>query len=327
MGEPVLAISGLQVSLQTRRGVLTAIDDFDLTVDAGETVALVGESGCGKTLTALSVMRLLPDPPARISFGAIRLGSRDLATVSEREMREVRGREASMIFQDPISALNPVTTIGHQLVEVLRAHTDLSSRAARARAVALLDSVGIPAAASRFDDYPHRLSGGTCQRVMVAIAVACRPRLLIADEPTTALDVTIQAQVLALLARLQHETGMAMLFITHDLGVVAEVAQRVAVMYAGYKVEEAAVDDLFDAPLHPYTRGLLAATPTPGTLADRLTEIPGAVPDLAARAPGCAFAPRCPSAFDACRQARPRLHAPAPGRKVACFAVERDAAG
>ena len=320
----VLEIDGLQVSLHTRRGVLTAVDEFALTIDAGETVALVGESGCGKTLTALSVMRLLPEPPARISRGHIVFGDRDLAAVSEREMREMRGREISMIFQDPISALNPVTTVGHQLVEVLRAHTDLSSRAAHDRAIELLDMVGIPAASSRFSEYPHRLSGGTCQRVMVAIAVACAPKLLIADEPTTALDVTIQAQVLALLERLQRESGMAMLIITHDLGVVAETARRVAVMYAGYKVEEALVDDLFDAPFHPYTQGLLAATPIPGHRG-ALSEIAGAVPDLAERTRGCPFAPRCPRAFERCRMERPRLHAPQPGRAVACFAVEQSA--
>jgi oligopeptide/dipeptide ABC transporter ATP-binding protein len=308
---PVLDIAGLHVSLFTRGGVLIAIDGLDLTVNAGETVALVGESGCGKTMTALAVMRLLPD-------------GRDLVGLSDHAMQRVRGERVSMIFQDPVSSLNPVTSVGDQLIEMLRAHTDLSVRAARGRAVELLDMVGIPAPVSRMDEFAHRLSGGTCQRVMIAMAIACAPRLLIADEPTTALDVTIQAQVLALLARLQRESGMATLFITHDLGVVAEVAQRVVVMYAGCKVEEAPLDDLFETPLHPYTKGLLGSTPTPGVGRHRaLVEIPGTVPELSERPPGCAFAPRCPEAFERCRVERPGFCHPSAGRLVACFAVER----
>jgi oligopeptide/dipeptide ABC transporter ATP-binding protein len=319
---PVLDIEDLDVTLFTRAGALRAIEGFSLSVAAGETVALVGESGCGKSLTALACMRLLPDPPARITGGSVRLEGRDLVPLPERDMVRIRGRSAAMIFQDPVGALNPVTPIGDQLTEMLRAHLQLSRPAARHRAAELLALVGIPDAAGRLDDYPYQLSGGTCQRVMIAMAIACRPRLLIADEATTALDVTIQAQVLALLAQLQAEMGMGILFITHDLGVVAEIAQRVVVMYAGVKVEEAQVDELFATPLHPYTQGLLAATPIAGeTTRHRLAEIPGRVPPLSERPAGCLFAARCPKVFDRCLAERPALRDIGPGRQVACFAV------
>ena len=317
---PVLDVAGLDVTLFTRAGRLRAVEGLDLRLHAGETLALVGESGCGKSLSALAVMRLLPEPPARITAGSVRLDGRDLVGLSEREMVRLRGAAAAMIFQDPIGALNPVTTIGKQITEALRAHLPLSATAAAEQAATLLDLVGVPAARRRLGDYPHQLSGGTCQRVAIAMAIACRPRLLIADEATTALDVTIQAQVLALLRRVQAETGMAMLVITHDLGVVADIAQRVAVMYAGHKVEEAPVDALFATPLHPYTRGLLGATPTPGSTAE-LVEIPGRVPSLAERPAGCPFAPRCPLAFARCTAERPRLAAIGPDRQVACFAT------
>jgi peptide/nickel transport system ATP-binding protein len=318
----VLEVADLDVTLFTRSGALPAVEGFGLTIAAGETVALVGESGCGKSLAALAIMRLLPDPPARVTGGSVRLDGTDLLTLSERQMVRVRGSAAAMIFQDPMSALNPVVSVGAQLVEVLRAHTDLASSAARARAVALLEEVGVAAAAERMADYPHQLSGGTCQRVMIAMAIACRPRLLIADEATTALDVTIQAQVLALLARLQRDMGMAMLFITHDLGVVAEIAQRVVVMYAGMKVEEAPVEALFAAPLHPYTQGLLAATPVPGEDERApLREIGGRVPGLAEKPAGCLFNARCPLAFARCVAERPVLRMKEPGHSVACFAV------
>jgi oligopeptide/dipeptide ABC transporter ATP-binding protein len=267
-------------------------------------------------------MRLLPEPPARITGGSVRLDGREVLDLPEREMVRLRGSIAAMIFQDPMSALNPVTTVGGQLVEVLRAHTDLAPGAALARAVALLEQVGVPEAAARMDDYPHQLSGGTCQRVMIAMAIACRPRLLIADEATTALDVTIQAQVLALLAQLQNEIGMGMLVITHDLGVVAEVARRVVVMYAGMKVEEAPVEALFSSPLHPYTKGLLAATPVAGDDERApLREIAGRVPDLSYTPVGCLFVTRCPLAFDRCRAERPTLSQAGKGRQVACFAA------
>jgi peptide/nickel transport system ATP-binding protein len=319
---PVLEVSDLDVTLFTRAGALPAVEGLSLSIAAGETVALVGESGCGKSLAALALMRLLPDPPARITGGSVKLDGREVLTLSERAMVKLRGATAAMIFQDPMSALNPVTSIGAQLVEVLRAHTNLSLRAARARAVALLEQVGVPAAMSRMGDFPHQLSGGTCQRVMIAMAIACRPRLLIADEATTALDVTIQAQVLTLLGRLQAEIGMGILFITHDLGVVAEVAQRVVVMYAGMKVEEAPVEDLFALPLHPYTQGLLAATPVPRD-DERvpLRDIGGRVPALSEKPAGCLFVDRCPIAFAQCRAERPKLRLVGAGRHVACFAV------
>jgi oligopeptide/dipeptide ABC transporter ATP-binding protein len=320
-----LEVSDLHTTLFTRRGEMKAVDGLSLAVGAGETVALVGESGCGKSLSALSIMRLLPDPPARIVGGAVRLNGRDIVPLAEEAMLDIRGREIGMIFQDPMSSLNPVATVGKQIVEVLTTHTELGRGQARARAHELLEQVGMPDAARRLDAYPHQLSGGMCQRVMIAMAIACNPSVLIADEPTTALDVTVQAQVLALLKKLQAESGMAMVFITHDLGVVAETADRVVVMYAGRKVEEAVVDDLFDRPLHPYTLGLIGATPTPGAeRAARLADIPGMVPPLNALPQGCAFAPRCPRVMERCRAERPALAELLPGRRVACFAAERD---
>ena len=320
---PPLEVRDLRTTLFTRRGEMKAVDGLSLTVGAGETVALVGESGCGKSLSALSIMRLLPDPPARIVGGEVRLNGRDIVALSEDRMLDVRGKEIGMIFQDPMSSLNPVATIEKQIVEVLTAHADLSRSAARARALELLELVGMPDAARRLDAYPHQLSGGMCQRVVIAMAIACSPSVLIADEPTTALDVTVQAQVLALLKKLQADAGMAMIFITHDLGVVAETADRVVVMYAGRKVEEATVDDLFEAPLHPYTVGLIGATPTPGAeRAERLADIPGMVPPLNALPRGCAFAPRCKRVMERCLGERPALREATPGRLVACFAVE-----
>ena len=321
-----LEVRGLSTTLFTRRGKMKAVDGLSLSVGAGETVALVGESGCGKSLSALSIMRLLPDPPARLVDGEVRLNGRDIVPLAEEAMLDIRGQEIGMIFQDPMSSLNPVATVEKQIVEVLRTHTDLGRAAARGRARELLELVGMPDAGRRLDAYPHQLSGGMCQRVMIAMAIACSPSVLIADEPTTALDVTVQAQVLALLKKLQADAGMAMIFITHDLGVVAETADRVVVMYAGRKVEEASVDDLFDTPLHPYTAGLIGATPTPGAArADRLADIPGMVPPLNDLPAGCAFAPRCSRVMERCRQERPELTQPAPGRLVACFAAEMDA--
>ena len=322
-----LQVHDLSTTLFTRRGTMKAVDGLSLTVGAGETVALVGESGCGKSLSALSIMRLLPDPPARVTAGRVTLNGRDLVPLPEPSMLDIRGKEIGMIFQDPMSSLNPVATVEHQIVEVLTTHTALGRTAARQRALELLEMVGMPDAARRLGAYPHQLSGGMCQRVMIAMAIACHPSVLIADEPTTALDVTVQAQVLALLKRLQAEAGMAMIFITHDLGVVAETADRVVVMYAGRKVEEAAVDDLFETPLHPYTVGLIAATPVPGAQrAARLADIPGMVPPLNALPAGCAFAPRCKRVMDVCWKEKPPLTQPAPGRMVACFAAEKDAA-
>jgi peptide/nickel transport system ATP-binding protein len=324
MATAPLEVRDLGTTLFTRRGDMKAVDGLSLTVGAGETVALVGESGCGKSLSALSIMRLLPEPPARIVSGTVRLNGRDLVALPEQAMLDIRGREIAMIFQDPMSSLNPVATVEKQIVEVLTTHTELGAAQARERALELLEHVGMPDAARRLGAYPHQLSGGMCQRVMIAMAIACHPTVLIADEPTTALDVTVQAQVLALLKALQAQAGMAMIFITHDLGVVAETADRVVVMYAGRKVEEASVDDLFERPLHPYTAGLIAATPVPGAeRAARLADIPGLVPPLNALPVGCAFAPRCRYAMARCWQEKPLLTEPLPGRSVACFAAEQ----
>ncbi|MFH0296667.1 ABC transporter ATP-binding protein [Bradyrhizobium sp. 31Argb] len=322
---PVLEIDRLKVSLFTRRGVLPAVDGLSLTVAAGETVAIVGESGCGKSLTALAVMRLLPYPPAKVVGGSVRFMGSELTSLSDREMRRVRGKDISMIFQDPMTSLNPVTTIGDQLIEAIQQHNDVSRAEAHARAVELLRQVRIPDAERRLNDFPHQMSGGMSQRVMIAMAIACGPKLLIADEPTTALDVTIQAQILALLKELQASSGMGLIIITHDLGVVAETADRVVVMYAGRKVEEAPVEALFERPLHRYTRGLLGATPSAtrrrGT---RLAEIGGSVPPLSDLPAGCAFQNRCPDAFDRCRAQRPDLMSLLPGRTAACFAAEEE---
>ena len=319
-----LEVTDLRTTLFTRRGEMKAVDGLSLKVAAGETVALVGESGSGKSLSALSIMRLLPDPPARIVGGTVKLNGRDLVALPEESMLDIRGKEIGMIFQDPMSSLNPVATVGKQIAEVLTTHTELGPHQAQVRALELLEQVGMPDAERRLGAYPHQLSGGMCQRVMIAMAIACNPAVLIADEPTTALDVTVQAQVLALLKKLQAEAGMAMIFITHDLGVVAETADRVVVMYAGRKVEEASVDDLFEQPLHPYTAGLIGATPIPGAeRAARLADIPGMVPPLNALPKGCAFAPRCPRAMERCRQELPELKELRPGRWAACFAAEQ----
>jgi peptide/nickel transport system ATP-binding protein len=318
-----LDVRGLSTTLFTRRGEMKAVDGLSLAVAAGETVALVGESGCGKSMSALSIMRLLPDPPARIVGGEVRLNGRDLVALPEESMLDIRGQEIGMIFQDPMSSLNPVATVEKQIAEVLMTHTDLGRGQSRTRAHELLELVGMPDAGRRLDAYPHQLSGGMCQRVVIAMAIACSPSVLIADEPTTALDVTVQAQVLTLLKKLQADSGMAMVFITHDLGVVAETADRVVVMYAGRKVEEATVDDLFETPLHPYTAGLIGATPVPGAVrAARLADIPGMVPPLNALPQGCAFAPRCPRVMERCLKERPELTQPAEGRLVACFAAQ-----
>ncbi|SFV09024.1 peptide/nickel transport system ATP-binding protein [Methylobacterium sp. 174MFSha1.1] len=315
----LLDVQGLGIAFPRARPV----QDLSFTVDPGETVALVGESGSGKSLTALALMRLLP-PRGRIASGTIRFDGRDIGTLSERRFREIRGREIAMVFQEPMTALNPVLTVGVQIAEVLRRHEGLSARAARTRAVDLLDRVRIPDPHRRVDAYPHQLSGGMRQRVMIAVAVACAPKLLIADEPTTALDVTIQAQVLDLIDGLRRDLGMAVLLITHDLGVVGQWADRVVVMYAGRRVEEAEPDALFDDPLHPYTRGLLAASPRGRAglhgevlRGEALPEIPGSIASAHGQ-PGCAFASRCPLAEPGCRAAPPPAVARPGGRIVAC---------
>jgi len=295
-------------------------------IQPGETLALVGESGCGKSVTSLSIMRLIASPPGRVVSGAVRFNGRDLLRLSEPEMRKVRGNEISMIFQEPMTSLNPVLTIGRQIAETLVLHRAMSRADAMARAVELLRLVHIPEPARRATEYPHQMSGGMRQRVMIAMALACDPKLLIADEPTTALDVTIQAQILDLMRELQAKTGAAILLITHDLGVVAEMAQRVVVMYAGRKVEEAPVGELFARPRHPYTRGLMNSMPRLGAshgARDRLQEIPGMVPSLREPLVGCAFAARCAYAVEGCRAEVPAFEPKAPGHAVACWEADR----
>ncbi len=326
--EPLLAIEDLKTYFFTRDGIVRAVDGVSYALAPGETLAVVGESGCGKSVTALSVLRLIAWPPGRIVGGAINFAGRDLLGLSEAEMRRIRGNEISMIFQEPMSSLNPVLTISRQIGESLELHQGLGSRAAAARAVEMLELVHIPEAARRARQYPHEMSGGMRQRVMIAMALACNPKLLIADEPTTALDVTIQAQILDLMRELKAKIGAAIVLITHDLGVVAEMAQRVVVMYAGRKVEEAPVAALFARPRHPYTAGLLASVPRLGAtlgIADppRLAEIPGTVPSLREEIRGCAFAPRCALATERCQREAPPFEAKAPGHFAACFESER----
>ena len=314
---------------RTPDGLIRAVDGVSFHVEEGETLAIVGESGCGKSVTAMSILRLIPEPPGKTA-GAIRLQGTDLLKLSDRAMRGIRGNDISMIFQEPMTSLNPVLTVGHQIGETLRLHQGLDSNAAATRAVEMLTLVGIPEPRRRVRQYPHQLSGGMRQRVMIAIALACNPKLLIADEPTTALDVTIQAQILDLMQDLKRRMGAAIILITHDLGVVAEVAERVMVMYAGHKVEEAPVAALFRTPRHPYTQGLLGAVPKLGSsltgTATRLAEIPGQVPNLAQRIEGCVFAGRCAIATDVCRAIAPALEAKAPHHFAACHFASKAAA-
>jgi peptide/nickel transport system ATP-binding protein len=317
----LLEIENLQTHFRTPEGVNRAVDGVSFTVEAGETVAIVGESGCGKSVTAGSVLRLIPEPPGKIK-GSIRFEGVDLLKLDERAMRDIRGNQISMVFQEPMTSLNPVLTVGRQIGETLRLHQGLGREAAERRVVEMLRLVGIAEPERRAREYPHQLSGGMRQRVMIAIALACNPKLLIADEPTTALDVTIQAQILDLMSELKQRVGAAIILITHDLGVVAEIAQRVLVMYAGRKVEEAPVRELFRSPRHPYTQGLLGALPRLGSSvndkATRLVEIPGAVPSLKQRIAGCVFASRCALAREVCRQVPPALELKAPGHLAAC---------
>ncbi len=322
MSEPLLQVRDLRTHFVTHEGTVRAVDGVSFSLEAGRTLAVVGESGCGKSVTAMSILRLLSSPPARHA-GEVRFRGTDLLAEPEAALRRIRGDAIAMVFQEPMSSLNPVLTIGRQIRETLTLHRGLSRDAAHRRAIELLDQVRIPEAARRVDAYPHQLSGGMRQRVMIAMALACNPALLIADEPTTALDVTIQAQILELMRELQRDAGAAILLITHDLGVVAELADAVVVMYAGRSVEQAPVGALFAHPRHPYTRGLLAAVPRLGASRDghgtgRLVEIPGQVPSLRAPIPGCAFAPRCPRASDRCRVEAPVTQAVAPGHEVAC---------
>jgi len=325
----LLEVENLQTHFRTPDGINRAVDGVSFHVDAGETLAIVGESGCGKSVTAMSILRLIPEPPGKIA-GAIRFNGKNLLEATEREMRGIRGNEISMIFQEPMTSLNPVLNVGRQIGETLRLHQGLSRSEAEERAIDMLNLVGIPEARRRVREYPHQLSGGMRQRVMIAIALACNPKLLIADEPTTALDVTIQAQILDLMRDLKHRVGAAIVLITHDLGVVAEVAERVVVMYAGKKVEEAPVNALFRNPRHPYTQGLLGSVPKLGSSLTgeqtRLAEIPGLVPSLKRKIDGCVFASRCQYTTDLCRTVAPALELKAEGHVAACHYAAREGA-
>jgi peptide/nickel transport system ATP-binding protein len=321
MRETLLEIRGLKTHFDTDDGVVRAVDGVDLHVDAGETVCLVGESGCGKTVTALSILNLIAIPPGKVVGGKILWLGRDLVTLDPVEMSRIRGKEIAMVFQEPMAALNPVYRVGEQIAEGIRSHEGLSKRQALDRAIEMLTLVGIAKAEKRAHDYPHHFSGGMRQRVLIAMALSCNPKLLIADEPTTALDMTIQAQILDLLQEMKARFGMAILLITHAMGVVAEVAQRVVVMYAGKVVEEATVEQLFETPLHPYTQGLIRSIPRidlTATRKTRLTAIPGIVPSPLRPPPGCRFASRCPFASDICRREVPPLRQRADGHSVAC---------
>jgi peptide/nickel transport system ATP-binding protein len=325
---PRLQVEDLSVQFNTDEGPVLAVDRMSFTVEPREVLALVGESGCGKSVTSMSILRLLP----RLASvtGSIKFEGQELTSMSEAAIREVRGRDISMIFQEPMTSLNPSFTVGFQIGEVLQRHEGMTRRQSRERAVELLELVRMPAPKARLREYPHQLSGGMRQRVMIAMAVACSPKVLIADEPTTALDVTIQAQILDILRDLRHEVGTSILLITHDLGVVADIADRVEIMYAGHQIESGLVDDLFANPQHPYTIGLLGAVPRPDLLGQngsrRLQEIPGLVPVLRGRPDSCVFAPRCPRATSVCGESMPPLEPVQPGQHAACFHAGKSAA-
>jgi len=331
LGKNLLEIEDLAVDFHTPEGVGRAVDHVSLSVAEGETVGLVGESGCGKSVTSLSILGLVASPPGRIHSGRILFDGKDLLAMAPDKLRSIRGRDISMIFQEPMTSLNPVLTIGRQVAEPLMVHRNMDRQEALEQAVHWLGQVKIPAPEKRIDEYPHQLSGGMRQRVMIAMAMVCRPRLLIADEPTTALDVSIQSQILSLMEGLKKETGTSMLLITHDLGVVAQMARRVVVMYAGQVVETAGVDDIFGSPLHPYTRGLLKSIPRLGSRAagrkQRLNEIKGTVPSLMEPVSGCKFADRCPEVFDRCREQQPALQALGGGRSARCWLVQPSGGG
>jgi peptide/nickel transport system ATP-binding protein len=318
--EPALAVSDLNVEILGENGAFPVVSEMSLSVRPGETVCLVGESGCGKSMTALSLLRLLPDS-ARVASGSIRIHGEDFLAMDQRRVEDFRGDQIAMIFQEPLTALNPVLTIGEQVAESVRQHRKVGKREAFARAVKCLELVQMPDPERRARQYPHELSGGMRQRAMIALALACEPKIIIADEPTTALDVTVQAQILGLIADLQNRLGTAQILITHDLGVVAEIADRVIVMYAGRRIEECSVYELFDNPLHPYTIGLIGAVPhrTGGIVSARLTDIPGTVPPLWDLPKGCAFAPRCPGASARCLEERPPFIEKTPGHFAACW--------
>jgi oligopeptide transport system ATP-binding protein len=317
---PLLQVEDLAVRFHTPEGIVHAVNGVSFALEEGETLAVVGESGCGKSVTMLALLGLIPIPPGEITSGQAIYRGADLLRMSQDELENIRGKDIAMIFQDPMTSLNPVLTIGRQITEGLHVHTGMDAAQAEARAVELLDMVGIPAPADRLGDYPHQFSGGMRQRVMIAMALACNPSLLIADEPTTALDVTIQAQIVELAIRMREQLGMTMIWITHDLGVVAGIAERVIVMYAGFIVEEASVDALYDDPRHPYTHALLGALPRADRRRDhRLKSIPGAPPSMLVRPQGCQFAPRCEYAIERCWTETPVLEPIAPGHRIACW--------
>src|SRR5512136_2271229 len=316
----LLEVQDLKTQFHTREGLVHAVNGISYTLGEGETLGIVGESGCGKSVSVLSLMRLLPEPPGKIAGGQALFQGKDLLKMSPDEIRHVRGAQISMVFQDPMTSLNPVLTIGTQLTEALELHLGMNKEQARQRAAELLTMVGIPQARDRLDDYPHQFSGGMRQRVMIAMALSCNPQVLIADEPTTALDVTIQAQIVDLVKRLRDELGMAIIWITHDLGVVARLVKNVAVMYAGFIIEEAQVKDLYGDPRHPYTLGLLGSLPRVDETAHRrLVSIEGLPPDLLGLPPGCPFAPRCVYAIDRCQKENPPLESVSPGHWKACW--------
>ena len=320
----LLEVKNLRTQFQTREGVVHAVNGISYTLGEGETLGIVGESGCGKSVSVLSLMRLIPEPPGKIAGGQAMFQGKDLLKMSQDEIRHVRGAQIAMVFQDPMTSLNPVLTIGRQLTEALELHLGMSQQQSRERAVELLNMVNMPQSVGRLDDYPHQFSGGMRQRVMIAMALSCNPQLLIADEPTTALDVTIQAQIVELVKRLRDELGMAIIWITHDLGIIAGLAKRVIVMYAGFIIEEAPVKDLYGDPRHPYTLGLLGSLPRlDETMHRRLVSIEGLPPDLLGLPPGCPFAPRCVYALDRCWKENPPLESVGPGHYKACWVDTR----
>ncbi len=317
---PLLEVKNLKTQFFTQDGIVHAVNGVSFHVEEGETLGIVGESGCGKSVSVLSVMRLIPQPPGKIVGGEVLFDGHDLLKVSDDEIRQVRGNKIAMVFQDPMTSLNPVLTIGRQIGEALELHLNMSRQEARKRSTELLSMVGIPQAEERLDDYPHQFSGGMRQRAMIAMALACNPRLLIADEPTTALDVTIQAQIVDLVKRLRDEIGMAIIWITHDLGVVAGIANRMMVMYAGFVVEEASVKEIYANPRHPYTLGLLGSLPRLDEVRrEKLTSIEGLPPDLISLPKGCPFEPRCVYAIDRCQEERPELEPVGPRHRIACW--------
>ena len=316
----LLQVKNLKTQFFTQDGVVKAVDGVSFDLGEGDTLGIVGESGCGKSVTVLSVMRLIPQPPGKIVDGEVLFDGEDLLKVSDEQIRRVRGNKIAMVFQDPMTSLNPVLTINQQISEALELHLGMNKEAARKRTIELLETVGIPEAAKRVDDYPHQFSGGMRQRAMIAMALSCNPQLLIADEPTTALDVTIQAQIIELVKRLQKELGMAVIWITHDLGVVAGLCQRVIVMYAGHIIEQAKIKELYGHPSHPYTLGLLGSIPRlDAARKSKLTPIEGLPPDLIDAPPGCPFVPRCAYTQDICVQERPELRTVAPEHQIACW--------